>query len=1045
MQLLLHENPKTTHVNTLPDRAYYIPFGKNDEITENREDSSLYLSLNGEWHFGYYSCPSKLPEEYMLNSFNANALGTIHVPGCWQTQGYDKNHYVGAKYIIPCDPPHVPMNNPCGLYIREFDYYASKEFPVAELVFEGVDSCYYLWLNGEFIGFSEVAHAASIFDITKHISYGRNRLVVLNLKWSVGTFFECQDKLRMSGIFRDVYILKRSGNRITDYTAGVDLDDDFEGAQIEFSPQFSNDESTAELMLLDPDGAVTSSVSDVRSPVRMKIEAPILWTAETPFLYTLIITSGNETIIQKVGIRKVSAESGVIKINGKPIKFKGVNRHDSNPKTGYYVSRQDMITDLQLMKKHNINAIRTSHYPSSPLFLEMCDKYGFYVMSESDIETHGMAFSEADPFLNEPNIFSKNCPVLNDNPEYLEIIMDRTRKNVIQNINHASIVIWSLGNECGWGHNFEEAGRWAKNYDKARLLHYESLYPAMGSTPDFGMLDMISRMYISPEWIKCRYEGIPYDIKKEKISPPDPDTEAFYIESIKRKPFLLAEFTHAMGNSCGDAEDYFRLMYKYERFAGGFVWEWCDHAVFAGTTEDGKPKYIYGGDFGDFPTDYNYCIDGLCSPDRKPHTSLIELKNVFRPIRATYSDNRLLFSNMLDFCSAQDVIEVSYTINQHGIIIESGVLALPDTKPHETSSIEFPWCATNSEAVYLRISYKAKYSTELISKGYELGFDEIRLPSAEIASPLKNTSADKESEIELKELASEIIISGSGKNGRYRYIYSKELAAFSQMYIQNLALLEKPIEFNIWRAPTDNDRGRGAGMTMAKWTDLGYDRAEIEARSTEVVKKSGCISIESRIKMVSIAMRPLVSATVTWNIFNDGRITLGISATRPGQFIYLPRFGVRLFLSSAKDNIQYFGYGPTESYSDKHNGTWHDMFTAKTEELFEDYIRPQENGSHFDCEYLKLTDDRGLGLVISSDKQFSTFSFNVSNYSQEQLTEKKHNFELVRENIIYVCIDYKNSGVGSCSCGPDLSEQYQMNDSEFSFSFCIDPCIRRQD
>lgn len=1038
-RLCYHEDPNTLHINTLPERAYYVPFA-NDPIAldASRENSSVFQSLNGRWIFGYFQSPDKLPDDCFREDYDYSALTGIDVPGCWQYQGFDRHHYVGAYQVIPFDPPRVPVSNPCGLYIKEFEYVPDVSRSYVELTFEGVDSCYYVWMNGIFVGFSQVSHAISRFNVSDYVRQGANRLTVLNLKWCLGTYFECQDKFRLSGIFRDVYLVKRPAAHIDDFTISTTFSEDYHRAQISIDCSIINPVQDMVLSVYDPNHRLLEK--RLCSPVRresIQIENPILWTAETPRLYKLVLTYNGETIVHNYGLRDVQVIDGVLCVNGLPITLKGVNRHDANPHSGAAVSMQDMLTDLLLMKQHNINAIRSSHYPNSPLFYEMCDKYGFYVMCEADIELHGVAMSGGQPIFSKPSLFSQNCPIINDNPVYLEVFLDRIRKAVITNKNYCSIILWSLGNESGWGSNLEESAKWVKAYDKGRLLHYESLYPPVGKKGDFSSLDVISRMYVSVGWIKARYEGAEWDVYQESISPPDEATEDFYCSAIHSKPFLLSEFLHSMGNSGGGAEEYIRLFYQYPGFAGGFVWEWCDHAVLIGKDRDKRPKYMFGGDFGDYPNDNNYCIDGLVSPDRVPHSSLIEYKNVLRPVRASLRKNEIEFTNTLDHSNLADIIKINCQILNNGKVIGEEELQLPSIEPHSMMCLPLPAMPSVDGEVDILLHYLTKTDSSLVPANYELGFDFLHIkdtkrfffPYADIAvTPLA-----------LKEMQNSYIIKGRVSSGTFQYTVDKSKGTLSSIVYGEREILVSPMEYNIWRAPTDNDRARGPGTLLAQWQSVGYDRAasrieNLHVQDGEKVKIEYTLHIAGQTKVTAL------SANVSWIISSDGRIEISLSVHRVKDRVYLPRFGIRMFLRSDLDQLQYYGYGPGENYPDRLSSSYPGVFSNTADEMFVDYIRPQENGNRCGCRHLKVVDGSGAGIqVIRGDA--AGFSFSLSRFSQEQMEKTRHNFELSPENQIVLCLDYKNSGVGSHSCGPRPLPEFCLSEEDFNFELGIVPAF----
>lgn len=1047
-----YEDIAKPHVNTLPDRAYFIPFESEDRARHClREQSGRMQLLNGSWKFAWYPNLESVPQDFFAEDYEIAELGNIDVPGCWQTQGYDNYHYVGAKHIIPIDLPYVPADNPCGTYMTEFDFDAQAAVPVTELVFEGVDSCFYVWVNGRFVGYSEVSHAISMFDISAYLKDGKNRLAVLNLKWSTGTYFEIQDKWRMTGIFRDVYLLRRPENRLEDFYVHQQIAEDYSSAHLKTDlTLIGRGELTARLYA--PDGALLAEqklLAETGSSVEFDIAAPALWSAESPALYTLTLELSGESIAQKIGVRKISWEDGIIKINGHPIRIKGVNRHDTDPVTGYAVNRAHILRDLTLMKQNNINAVRTAHYQNSPIVIELCSELGLYVMSEADHEIHGIAYSGGDvapAAKNWPKAeqggggYRQYCPKINDDPRYELAALDRMTKNPKRDKNQSSVIFWSLGNESGWGRNQELAGRWIKAYDPTRLLHYENLFPGLDRTPDYSCLDVMSRMYPSIPWIEEKYgDRADYDNSQDLIPNTDAATEAYYKERMKTSPFLLCEFIHAMGNSSGDAEDYFQLMERYDRFAGGFVWEWADHAKYIGDDRNGKPMYQYGGDSGEFPTDGNFCMDGMNFPDRRPHTSLREYKNVLRPIRARWAEqNRVIaLRNMLNVIDFRDELYVTYALTCNGESVAEGRFELPSCKPGEEVCIPLALPIPAEGECYLNLFYYNKKANAAVPADFELGLDQLAI---ETAKPEKNPwlrEAAPAAPLTLHETDRVAAICGQSSEGCFSYTFDKKLGTFRDLKINGRQLMDRPMEYNISRAPTDNDRG--FGMTYQSWKEIGYYDAITRVHACTAEQTETGVSLRVRFAMAAVSHMNVLTAEAVWTVTADGMISLHCHVERQKDFIYLPRFGIRLFLKKDARGVDYFGYGPYESYADKHHCCYRDLFHGDVDSLFENYARPQENGSHYGVQYLNVGDADGCGLQVVPEAE--PFSFNASRYTQETLEQTRHNYELIPARSTVVCIDYKQSGIGSNSCGPTLLEKYQLCEEVFDFGVRLLPRV----
>ena len=651
-----HENLSIHHVNMMQRRSYYIPFIDATEAIniKDRTNQFNFFSLNGKWDFNYFPSLQLIKDFNHINEINLS--DSIDIPSVWQMKGYDYNQYTNVKYPIPYNPPFVPTDNPCAIYKKEFDFNIDSEKQDYHINFEGVDSCFYFWINDKFVGYSQISHSISEFDISNYLVNGKNTITVLVLKWCDGTYFEDQDKFRMSGIFRDVYILTRSKSRINDFklTTSVNVLSNEGVINLEILETVGN--PNISYTLLEPNNTVISSGNIIENNLQINISNAQLWDAENPNLYTLLLQTETEVIKEKVGLREIKIENSILKINDVPIKIKGVNHHDSDPFKGYAITYDDLIIDLKLMKENNINSIRTSHYPKAPIFYELCDEYGFYVMSEADIETHGVVELYGLGYLDNYNMIA-------DDVIYKESIIDRIDSSIVPFKNKSCIFMWSLGNESGYGINFETGAKYAKDLDSSRPIHYEAAhYANKQRTNDFSNLDVISRMYPSVEEIKA------------------------YFEKGIDKPFVLCEYAHAMGNSPGDLTKYDELIQKHDEFIGGYVWEWCDHALFMKNCKNGKKAYGYGGDFGERNHDGNFCMDGLVYPDRTPHTGLLEYKNINRPIRALSFDeanNKVKLRNMLDFKNINEFLNVTYKIHANGELISSQHLVIDSLKPKE--------------------------------------------------------------------------------------------------------------------------------------------------------------------------------------------------------------------------------------------------------------------------------------------------------------------------------------------------------------------------
>lgn len=1095
-----YENLHILHENTMPDRNYYIPAGKAYSTSlDARDHSDRVQFLNGTWKFRYYDSIYNLQDEFYSEGYDVSGFDDIPVPSVWQMHGYDYHQYTNVRYPFAFDPPYVPKDNPCGAYVTDFIYDQNEDAPLAHLNFEGVDSCFYVWLNGRYVGYSQVSHSTSEFDITEFIINGSNRLCVLVLKWCDGSYLEDQDKFRMSGIFRDVYILKRSEGAVYDYFIKTSCDDINDPTKAEVNidftaftgyscgedrfsskPETGVDKDTdsnvdIEVTILNSDGSICSSgcvkreicaqgdantnAAEIKttassSSITLSIDSPVLWNTERPFLYTVIIRCAGEVITDRIGIREITIENKIVYINGMPIKFHGVNRHDSDPVTGFTISREQIIKDMSLMKQHNVNAIRTSHYPNAPYFYELCDEYGFYVIDEADIEAHGPSELYYADNSWDNKAARWNEPIA-DNPEFCESILDRVKRCVIRDKNRPCVVIWSMGNESAYGVTFEKALAWVKSYDKSRLTHYESAQYTDGKRKyDYSNLDLYSRMY------------------------PSISEMAEYIDGDGDKPYILCEYCHAMGNGPGDLEDYFQFFDSHETTCGGFVWEWCDHAIYKGKAANGKAMYAYGGDSGETIHDGNFCMDGLVYPDRRPHTGLLEFKNIHRPARIANYDGAngiLTLHNYLDFTDIRDYLTMSYEVTCDGQVVTSGNIDVPSVAPHDDGTVSLSpvtniqkslsdlYASSHSDVscssdvanytkdiithrMFLRVIYKAACDSAFVREGDVLGFDEIELGSQDLNKALTSDTTQNLTEqdptaldtisapLHILETDAEFVISGSN----FEYTFDRNTGNFAGIAVDGQELLAAPCDKTIWRAPTDNDRN-----IKREWLRAHYDMTYERTYETSCIIKEGYAVISCSSSLAAPTVQPVLRIKTEWTISAEGTITSRMHVTKNSEFPMLPRFGVRIILKKDMRNVSYIGMGPYESYVDKHHASWHGSFSASIDAMHEDYIMPQENGSHFDCNYVQISslgeNDSKTDMSAHSITATSAvpFSMNASPYTAEELTNAAHNYELPESGKSVLCIDYRQNGIGSNSCGPELDEKYRFDEDEWEFGFTM--------
>lgn len=982
-----HQSTETLHVGCEKPRAYFVPFpcgcaSKNAE----RGESTFFKSLCGEWNFKFFKSVNDVCD------LSTEGSDKLTVPMSWQMalgRGYDVPNYTNVNYPIPYDPPFVPDENPCGLYSRKFTVPAAMAGKKIYLNFEGVDSAFYVWVNDEFAAYSQVSHMTSEIDITSLVHAGENEIKVLVLKWSDGTYLEDQDMWRMSGIFREVYLLFRDETHIRDIFVHCDLDDSFTDADFTVDIDVTG-KATVEWTLDCPCGETISSgkcdVDESGKIVVPTIKNAKLWSDEEPNLYTLTLHCGNEYITLPIGARRVEIKDGCVVINGKKVKAKGVNRHDSHHLLGHATPVEHMVRDIMIMKAHNVNMVRTSHYPNDPRFTALCDKYGIYVCDETDLETHG-----ARPWY-----------ALSRSPEWEGEYVDRVQRMVERDKNHPCVIFWSLGNESGWGQNHVAMHTWIKSRDTSRIVHYE------GANYDYNdgkylrdVTDIESRMYPNPTW--C---------------------DNYCKDAERDEPLFLCEYSHAMGNGPGDLRDYWEVIEANDNFFGGCVWEFIDHSVAIGD-KYGDPSFTYGGDFGDHPNDGNFCVDGLVYPDRRVHTGLEELKQAIMPVAVReVKPGTVAIKSRRYFKSLSD-ISMAWTVKVDGKAVKSGVHPNLDIAPEAEEVFEIvpenelPACGT----VTLDLSFRQNKPTEWADVGYEVGFAQFIYERAE-----KVKAAPALYPVELCENREEYTVTV----GETVYKISKISGMITDICDNGEHLITKPVVPQIWRAPTDNDRN-----VQWDWRNSSIHNAKVKCYSTEVVKADENEAvILSKISLAAAPNEVVLRADVTYTVKYGMGIKIACDVKWNIQKKHYPRFGMRLTMPEGAEQMRYFGYGPNESYVDKRLASKLGEYKSTVTENYEPYVFPQENSSHWGCRWADVHTVAGHGFLFTSCEPFS---FNASHFSPEQLTETRHHYELKREPETTVMLDMRMDGIGSNSCGPELAEKYRFNETEFSSSVTIKP------
>lgn len=1011
--LTYHRDLKTLHVGCQKPHSYFIPYQSVAAAKSgDRQRSERFISLCGEWDFRFY------PSESLLGDFlnDGSPCDRIGVPSCWQTflgRGYDVPQYTNIRYPFPIDPPHIPSENPCGLYSRCFEIDgASIAERSVRLVFEGVDSCFYVYVNGSFAAYSQVSHTTSEIIINDYLKPGKNRLQVLVFKWCDGSYLEDQDKIRLSGIFREVYLLLRDRVCIEDIYVRTEAEEPFGEATV--TARF---EACGELdcgyALISPSGETvgegTVHIAN-RADIEIPVHAPVLWSDEEPMLYSLYLTAGGETVCQRVGIRSFEIRGRVVYVNGKKVKARGVNRHDSHAELGYATPLEHMKRDLMLLKAHNVNFIRTSHYPNDPRFTELCDEYGFYVCDEADLETHGMQETG-------------DWNALTDSEEWRAAYLDRAERLLERDKNRACVIMWSVGNESGIGRNHAAMA----DYFHARMpdciVHSEDISRISAEYRQRGKdialdgyradyHDIESRMYLEPE--SCVKE---------------------YCENKKMtKPLFLCEYSHAMGNGPGDLEEYRQLIYRYDSFFGGCVWEMTDHAINVGTPDE--PKYVYGGDMGNAVNDSNFCVDGLVYPDRRIHSGMAELKQVLRPCRidgVDFENASFSLKNYRYFTTLSD-IDLYWRVERNGRTVRQGRFPSLSVAPQKKKLYTLPKDTFKGldGICYFTVSYRKNEACEWAREGYEVGTEQFGIPTECRACDFVYKNKEAYTAVSLTDGEGAFTVSG----GDVAYVIDKRTGLITSIVHSGKELLASPIIPNIWRAPTDNDMN-----VKREWIKYGYDRMKLRADGCTAVEKCGEVYITCDFVMGADALPPLMRGRLEYRFDKCGTLALTVAAdvTLPSEKAYLARLGVQFEMPRGTERLSYFGMGPTEAYEDKRQAATVGIYHSSVTDHFEHYIRPQENMAHINTHAARFYAESGHGLTVVPNGETEAFSFNCSHYTPMQLTKTAHDFELVPKDETVVNIDFRNAGIGSNSCGPEPREEHKIKGGSYKFSFRFIP------
>lgn len=999
------ENPLFLQKNREPERAYYIPFSNEQQaLTGSRLDSDCYRLLNGRWAFRYFKSCHEVPESLFAADCGLTEWDVIDVPGCWQLAGYEAPYYTNICYPYPVNMPYVPTDNPAGIYAMDFVLTEGEINRKLYLIFEGVASCFTLYINGEEAGYSQVSHMSAEFCINPWVHAGRNRITVKVLKWCDGSYLEDQDFFRHNGIFRDVYLLSRPQAHLWDVFLKTEFSDNSYTGGTVTAELSCKGEPALTCRLYAPDGALLAEKKPMENRVAFQVEHTKNWTAETPKLYKLAFVGEEESVVIPFGFREVYiAESGELMINGVSVKLKGVNRHDSHHELGYTTPADHMRRDLELMKQHNINAIRTSHYPNTSEFLNLCDTYGFYVVDEADLECHGFDQNTLDEEWKYVS-YSELWPV--EAEEWKEACLERMRRMVERDKNHPCVIMWSLGNEAGYGRHHDAMAHWAKKRDNTRLLHYEK--SNLLETPP-SCYDVISYMYPGTDFL-C-----------EKLADP-----------TEKRPIFLCEYCHAMGNGPGDTADYWEVFKKEPRLIGGCIWEWCDHGYVKQDAE-GNSYFAYGGDGGEVQHDGNFCADGLVFPDRRVSTGLLDVKAVYQNISAEWDGEKLTVYNEYDFTSL-DEFDMLWCVERDGVIIEEGREALPAVKPHQSTKLALGFQAAEGCMLgcHLNLEFIKRRSSAWCESGFSAAAVQLELLKGSGIKP-----ADGNQTLTLKEEGQSYSICGRD----FIYRFDKLHGQLVSIVKNGVEFIEKAPVLGIDKAYTDNEN-----FMRNKWKSRNYHLLRETILSCEVTAADDKeIVMEVRQDLVPIGWMPLIKAVVCYRFRANGAVSIAVKAKQveakqEGATFLLPRFGMTFRMPAGNEYLTYYGRGPKENYRDMHHHAPVGLYSSTVSEQYEPYVRPQEHGNHIGVQMAQIYDNRGRGLMILGDN----LEFSASHFSSEALEKATHTNELKAEAATYVRVDYGVAGCGSASCGPlELRPQYRVGGT-MDYRFEMIPFLERR-
>lgn len=1003
------QDPQVNEINRAPMHSTFFAYEDLESASVSvKEKSANYMTLNGTWKFFWVANADERPTDFYRIGYNDKGWDDMQVPAVWELNGYGDPIYVNVGYAwrnqYKNNPPYVPVEkNHVGSYRKEIIVPADWKDKDIIAHFGSVTSNMYLWINGKFVGYSEDSKLEAEFDVTKYLKPGEENLIAFQVfRWCDGTYLEDQDFFRYSGVGRDCYLYARNKNRIDDIRITPDLDSNYKDGKLDVELKLKGN-NKVKLELLDACGNVVAE-KEVKGSgnvnTDLQLENPVKWTAETPYLYTLRASVSKGSVITEVvpvnvGFRKIEIKNAQILVNGQPVLFKGANRHEMDPDGGYVVSRERMLQDIQIMKKFNINAVRTCHYPDDAYWYELCDKYGIYMVAEANIESHGMGYGE--------NTLAKN-------KKYAKAHMERNVRNVQRNFNHPSIIFWSLGNEAGYGPNFEAAYDWIKAEDPSRAVQYEQA----GKT---GKTDIFCPMYY-------RYKGC----------------EEYSKDANSEKPLIQCEYAHAMGNSEGGFKEYWDLVRKYPKYQGGFIWDFVDQSC-RWTGENGKMIYAYGGDFNRFDaSDNNFCDNGLISPDRVPNPHMYEVGYFYQNIWTTPADLSKGELNIYNenFFTDLSSYRMEWQLLKDGKIVRSGILDNLKVEPQQIAKVKLDLGETDNTGEWLlNVSYVQKITEHLLPAGHVVARNQIvvrpyEAPEMQIANVAQSNIKVSQPVVN-DENSNCLEISGESFNIQF----NKSNGFMDYYEVNGTAMIKEGAQLtpNFWRAPTDNDYGAGLQKKNAVWRN-----PEMKLLSLNHDVVDGMVVVSAEYEMKSVSAKLNIEYTV--NNVGAVKVTQKMISDKSAKVADMFRFGMQLVMPESFEKIIYYGRGPIENYSDRNHSADLGIYNQTVTEQFYPYIRPQENGTKTDIRWWKLLNNEGKGLIFVSESPFSASAlhYTVESLDDGEQKDQRHSFEVEPSPLTNFLIDKAQQGL-ACedSWGAIPLPQYRLPYGDYEFTFIMTP------